>query len=74
MLNRPQPGAALTYYHPPHLQEVASLLGAGLVRLRRHTAEELLRDAPKAEGQREVSLDSQTKESGRANPKEREHA
>ena len=56
---------------PPHLREVCALLAAGLVRLRRRTAEELAHDAAHGSGQAESSLHFTARQSGDADPKER---
>jgi len=74
MVNRPQPSAAHTHYHPPHLQEVASLLGAALVRLRRHTAEGLARDAGWVGAEAESSLHFAAHQSVHANSTPRREA
>ena len=52
---------------PPHLRETCAILAAGLVRLRRHTAEELARDAAEAADQGESSLRFPAHQSGHAN-------
>jgi hypothetical protein len=52
---------------PPHLQEVCTILARGLVRLRRHTAEELARDAAHVADHRESSLHSPAHQSRHAN-------
>jgi hypothetical protein len=53
---------------PPHLREVCTLLAAGLVRLRRHTAEDIARDAEQAHGPGESSLHFTAHQSGHATP------
>lgn len=59
---------------PPHLREVCTLLAAGLVRLRAHTAEDLAHDAEQARGLGESSLHFLPKQSGRVPPQPRRHA
>jgi hypothetical protein len=56
---------------PPHLREVCAVLAAGLVRLRRRTAEELARDAAEGRGSGEVPLHSSAGRSVHADPLER---
>ena len=41
---------------PPHLRELCTILAAGLVRLRRRTAEDFARDAAQAATDEESSL------------------
>ena len=59
---------------PPHLREVCSLLAAGLVRLRRRTAEEFTDDAAQVRDEAESSLHFTGRQSGDADPKERQTA
>jgi hypothetical protein len=59
---------------PPNLREVCALLAAGLVRLRRRTAEDLARDAALAGGQGESSLHFRPEQSGHAGPSHRRQA
>jgi len=59
---------------PPHLREICVILAAGLVRLQRHTAEELARDAAWAEAEAESSLHFVAHQSGHANPIQRREA
>ena len=57
---------------PPHLREVCALLAAGLLRLRRRTAEDLARDAPlHARDLGESSLHTPADQSGHATPNRR---
>ena len=49
---------------PPHLSEVCAILAAGLVRLRRHTAEEVAGDAARVGGEAEISLHFRSDQSG----------
>lgn len=58
----------------PHLREACSLLAAGLVRLRRNTAEDVARDAADARERQEGSLHFLAQQSGHATPKERKRA
>jgi hypothetical protein len=53
---------------PPHLREICAILAAGLVRLRRHTAEELATDAAWTGLEAESSLHFVANQSGHANP------
>jgi hypothetical protein len=53
---------------PPHLREVCTLLAAGLVRLRRHTAEDVARDAGPGHGRGDISLHFTAHQSGHATP------
>ena len=69
MLSGPIPRNGLS-----HLREVCAILAAGLVRLRRHTAEELARDAEDAADQGESSLHFRAHQSGHAKPRERKIA
>ena len=66
-------GAAHPPLHhlPPHLREVCRILAAGLVRLRRRTAEDLARDAALGRGSGEVPLHSTGRRSVHADPLER---
>jgi hypothetical protein len=52
----------------PHLREVCALLAAALVRLLRHTAEDLARDVAQVGDQGESSLHFVSHQSGHANP------
>ena len=52
---------------PPHLEELCALLTRGLVRLHRHTAEQLARDVAQAPDQGESSLHFHARQSGHAN-------
>ena len=52
----------------PHLQEVCTLLAAGLVQLHRHTAEDLAHDAAQVGAEAESSLHFVADQSGHANP------
>lgn len=64
MVPRPRPNAAVRFSLPPHLQEVCSLLGTGLIRLRepRQKSSEITCDHG------ENRLDFAPKQSGHANP------
>ena len=53
---------------PPHLQEVCSILAAGLVRLRSRNAEDHARDAEVARGAGDVRLHSTARQRLHANP------
>ena len=53
---------------PPHLQEVCSILAAGLVRLRSRNAEDHARDAEIARGVGDVHLHSTARQRLHANP------
>ena len=59
---------------PSHLSEACVLIAAGLVRLRRHTVEELARDAADARDLGEVSLHLPAHQSGHAKPRDKELA
>ena len=59
---------------PPHLREICTILAAGLVRLRRHTAEEVANDPACARDQGENSSHFVAQRSGHANPRDRECA
>jgi hypothetical protein len=59
--------AAPTSHLAPHLREVCAILGAGLVRLSRHSVEELARDAALAADPGEVSLHFFADQSAHAN-------
>ena len=49
---------------PPHLREVCTILAAAIVRLRRHTAEEVTGDAAWVGGEAENSLHFRSDQSG----------
>jgi hypothetical protein len=66
-------GPALRHL-PPHLREVCTILATGLVRLRRHTAEDLARDAARAGAEGESSLHLTARQSVHADPRERASA
>ena len=55
MLTTPKP-APHSLRLPPHLREVCAILAAGLLRLRRRTAEDLARDVAQAGDPGESSL------------------
>ncbi len=55
----------------PHLQELCAILARGVVRLRRHTAENLARDSAQGPDQGESSLHFPHYQSGHANPAKR---
>jgi hypothetical protein len=57
-----------------HLREVCAILAAGLVRLRRHSAEDVARDADAARGRRDNSLRFVGYQSGHADPRDKELA
>jgi hypothetical protein len=59
---------------PPYLQQACTVLAAGLVRLRRHTAEDVARNAADAAGQRESSLHFVAYQRGHAKPRDEELA
>ena len=56
---------------PPDLQELCAILAAGLVRLHRHTAEQLARDSAPVPDQGDSSLHFPPNQSGHAKPKQR---
>jgi hypothetical protein len=61
--------------HPlPHLQEICAILATGLVRLRRHTAEEVAEDAAWVGGEVENSLHFRSDQSSYALPIRRRNA
>jgi hypothetical protein len=51
---------------PPHLREVCAILAEGLVRLRRHTADDVAGAPSKVGGEAEISLHFRSKQSGHA--------
>jgi hypothetical protein len=59
---------------PTHVQEVCAILARGLVRLHRHTAEDLARDSAHAPDQGESSLHFPPHQSGHANRPNRRQA
>jgi hypothetical protein len=59
---------------PPYLQEACAILATGLVRLRRHTAEDVARDAAVAQEFQESSLRVVARQSGYAKPRDKERA
>ena len=59
---------------PPYLREVCSLLADGVVRLRRHTAEDVVRGTDVARGQDESSLHFVNPQSGHTKPRDKEIA
>jgi len=61
-------------YLPPHLREVCALLAAGLVRLRRHTSDDAVRDGAQFGDEGESSLHFVADQSGHANPTPRRQA
>ncbi len=64
---RTMPSAPQAPQLPPHLREVCSILGVGLLRLRRHSAEDLTRDAAQPSDQGESSLHFHADQSVHAN-------
>jgi hypothetical protein len=71
---KPLPQAAPNFHLPPHLREVCTLLAAGLVRLRAHTAEDLARDGEQARALGESSLHFLAEQSGGAGVQTGRHA
>ena len=61
-------------HRPPHLQELCTLLAAGLVRLRRRTAEDLAADAARLGPDGETSLHLTAHQSGHADALRRRRA
>jgi hypothetical protein len=59
---------------PPHLEEVCEILATGLIRLRRHTAENLAADGVVVRDHGEISLHFTAHRSGHANPSDKERA
>jgi hypothetical protein len=53
---------------PPHLREACTILAGALVRLSRHTAQEVAGDAVWVGGEADVSLHFQSEQSGSATP------
>ena len=64
----PLPNPINVHLHP-HLREVCSILAAGLLRLRRRTAEDLARDAEEVRGVGDIRLHSTARQRLHANPK-----
>jgi hypothetical protein len=60
-------------HRPTHLREVCALLALGLVRLQRHTSDDLARDAAQLGDEEESSLHFVGHQSRHANPRDREH-
>ena len=60
--------------HRPHLSEVCALLATGLVRLVRHTADDVGREPRDRRDPQESSLHFVAHQSGHANPRERKCA
>jgi hypothetical protein len=57
-----------------HLREICEILATGLVRLRRHTTENLAENGAIARDLRESSLPFATQQSGHAKPRDKERA
>ena len=70
-MNAPSRSVVRLDHLPPHLREVCTILAAGLVRLRRRTAEDLARDAALGGENGESSLHFTAQPSGHAVPKRR---
>jgi hypothetical protein len=68
-LERPDPNPHLLV----HLQEVCAILAAALVRLRRHTAEDIVRDLAEGREAGESSLPFVRHQRGHARSEKRKH-